>query len=87
MTDLRGNTVLVIESPYPFVCVCMCVIKVVIVDNGQSIRFFVFLHKVEWVCMVLRVSKSRRTSKLHDQFKSYKVTMFIVYLGLFWIWN
>ena len=27
------------------VCVCMCVIKVVIVDNGQSVRFFVFLYK------------------------------------------
>ena len=31
------------------------VIKVVIVDNGQSIRLFIFLHKIEWVCMVLRI--------------------------------
>ena len=33
----------VIESP------CMCVVKVVIVNNGQSIRFFVFLHKLDGV--------------------------------------
>ena len=33
----------------------LSVIKVVIVDNGQSIRLFIFLHKIEWVCMVLRI--------------------------------
>ena len=43
----------VIESPCP--SVCLYVTKVVIVDNGQSIRFFVFLHKLEWVGMVLRI--------------------------------
>ena len=34
----------VIESPCPYVCmyVCMSVIKVVIVNNGQSIRFLSF---------------------------------------------
>ena len=34
-------------------CVCMSVTKVVIVNNGRSTRFFVFLHKIEWVGMVL----------------------------------
>ena len=36
-------------------CLCMSVIKVVIVNNDQSIRCFVFLHKIEWVSMVLRI--------------------------------
>ena len=31
------------------VCMCMSVIKVVIVDNGQSIRLFVLLHKLDGV--------------------------------------
>ena len=39
--------------------VCMyvfvSVIKVVIVNTGRSIRFFVFLHKIEWLGMVLRI--------------------------------
>ena len=43
----------VIESPCPYVCVS--VIKVVIVDNGQSISCFVFLYIIEWVHMVLRI--------------------------------
>ena len=38
-----------------YVCVCMSVIKVLIVDNGQSIMFFVFFHETEWVNMVLRI--------------------------------
>ena len=33
----------------------MYVTEIVIVDNGQSLRFFVFLHKIEWVSMVLRI--------------------------------
>ena len=28
---------------------------IVIVDNGQSIRFFVFLHKIEKLGMVIRI--------------------------------
>ena len=36
-------------------CTCLYVIKVEIVNNGQSIRFFVLLHKIEWVCMVLKI--------------------------------
>ena len=34
-----------------------CVYKstVSLVDNGQTIKFFVFLHKIEWVCLVLRI--------------------------------
>ena len=44
---------MVIESPCPYVC--LSVIKVVIVDKGQSIRFFVFLHKIEWLGVVLRI--------------------------------
>ena len=35
--------------------VCMRVTKVVIVNNGKSIRFFFFLHEIEWVSMVLRI--------------------------------
>ena len=35
--------------------VCVSFIKVVIVNNGQSIRFFVFLYKIEWVGIVLRI--------------------------------
>ena len=35
--------------------VCLSVIKVVIVDIGHSIRFFVFLQKIEWLGMVLRI--------------------------------
>ena len=33
----------------------MRVTKVVIVDNRPKLRFFVFLHKIEWVNMVLRI--------------------------------
>ena len=50
------------------VFVCVSVTKVVIVDNGQSIRFFVFLYKIEYGS---EESKSRRTSKFHDPFKRY----------------
>ena len=34
-------------------CVCRSVTKIEIVDNCQSVRFFV--HKIEWVGMVLRI--------------------------------
>ena len=37
------------------VCMYVCVCLSVIVDNGQSIRFFVFLQKIECVDMVLRI--------------------------------
>ena len=37
------------------VYICVSFIKVVIVDNGQSIKFFVFLYKIEWIGMVLRI--------------------------------
>ena len=33
----------------------MSVIKIVIVDNGKSMRFFVFLYRVVWAPMVLRI--------------------------------
>ena len=48
----------VIEYVAMSVCmyVCMSVIKVVIVDKSQSIRIIVILFKIEWVCMVLRIS-------------------------------
>ena len=51
-TDLALRAGSVIESACPYVC--MSVIKVVIVNDGQSIRFFVFLHKIECVGVVLR---------------------------------
>ena len=35
--------------------VCLSVIRVVIVDNGQSISFFVFCHKIELVNTILRI--------------------------------
>ena len=68
----------------------MCVIKIVIVGNGQSIRVFVFLYKIELVngrygC---KDSRSRRTLKLYDQFKSYKkFMMFFINNYFFGIWN
>ena len=53
---------LVIESPCSYVCVS--IIKVVIVVNGQIIKFFfIFIY-------ISKDSKSGRTSKLHDWFKS-----------------
>ena len=33
----------------------LSVLKVVIVDNGQSIWLLVFLYEIEWVVMVLRI--------------------------------
>ena len=33
----------------------MCVIKAVIVNNSQSIRFVVFLQTIEWIGMVVRI--------------------------------
>ena len=44
----------VIELPCPYVCMCVCM-SVIIVNNGQSIRFFVFLYQIEWGGMVLRI--------------------------------
>ena len=35
--------------------VCLYVTKIEIIDNGQSIRFFVFLHNIEWLDMALRI--------------------------------
>ena len=55
----------VIESPCP--CVCIFVIKVVIANNGQSIRFL-SVNKLSCVYGF----KSRRTSKLYDWFKINK---------------
>ena len=49
--------------------ICMC--KKVSVNYGQPVRVFVFFHKTEWVIMIFYDSKSRRTSKLHDRFKSF----------------
>ena len=43
----------VIKLPCPYVC--LSVIKVIIVYNGQVIKFFVFLHKLESVCLVFRI--------------------------------
>ena len=63
----------VIESPCPFVC--MCVIKVVIVYNGKSIRFFGLSSSNRVGMYGSKKSKSRRTSKCNDQFK----TMFFVH--------
>ena len=34
---------------------CLSVIKVVIVDYGQTVRVFVFFHNIECVIMVLRI--------------------------------
>ena len=36
-------------------CVCMCVIKVVIVDYGETVRVFFLLIKLKCVGMVLRI--------------------------------
>ena len=41
---------LIIELQCPFVC--MCVTKVVIVDNGQFIRVFVFCNPIELACRI-----------------------------------
>ena len=49
-----------------YVCVCVCLCLSVIVNNGHSIEFFVFLYKNRVVRYVYEVSKSRRLSKLHD---------------------
>ena len=34
------------------ICLSLCH-KKVMVNNGQSIRFFVFIHKMVWLCMVV----------------------------------
>ena len=52
-TDSALWTGSVMELPCPYVS--MSVIKVVIVDNGQSIRLLVFLYKIEGVGMVLQI--------------------------------
>ena len=51
--------------------VCLSVIKVVIVNKGQSIRFVLFIRKKEQGRYGSEDSKSRRTSKLRDQFKKF----------------
>ena len=43
----------VIELPCP--CVSLFVIKIVIVNIGQSIRFLVFLFKIEGASMIQRI--------------------------------
>ena len=56
-TDLALWAGWVIELPCPSVCmcVCMCVTKVVIVDNGQSIRFLSFFIKRSKVLRILNL--------------------------------
>ena len=51
-----SNRPLFFQGILTHMCVCLSVIKVVIVNNNQSIRFLVMLHKIEWVCTVLRIS-------------------------------
>ena len=66
--------------------VCLSVIKVVIVDNGQSIRFFVFLNEIDWVCMVLMILnlEGHQNCRIGSKVTSI-LTMFFVhdYLGFF----
>ena len=35
--------------------VCLLVCKVVIVNYGQTVRVFIFYHKIEWAALVLRI--------------------------------
>ena len=42
-------------SRYVRLSVCLYVTKVVVFDNDQSIKCFFFLHKIEWVCVVLMI--------------------------------
>ena len=59
------------------VCVCMCVTKVVIVDYGQM---FFFFHKIEWVCMVLRIlNLEGRQNVMIDSKVTTILTMFFVH--------
>ena len=60
---LRAGSV--IESPCPFVCVSS-ITKIVIVNNGQRVEFFVFLPKRECVKMVLRILNLKGHQHLHN---------------------
>ena len=37
----------VIELPCPSVCLCVCVLKVVIINYGQTVRVIVTFYKIE----------------------------------------
>ena len=78
----------IIESPYPYVCVS--VIKVVIVNNCQSIMFSVFLYKTVWACMVLRILYLERHQSCMIGYKfttSLTTFLSIINWGLFFILN
>ena len=61
--------------------VCLSVTKVVIVDNGYTVRVFVFFSHKKVGLYGFTDSKSRRTSKLHDWFKSYNDSYNVFFLG------
>ena len=58
--------------------VCMYGTKVLIVNNGQNISFFVFLHIIEWVGMVLRIINLERHTNCMIRLKVTTIlTMFL----------
>ena len=67
----------VIESPCSSVYVF--VTKVVIFNNGQSIIFFVVLHKIEWVCFVLRILnlEEHQNCMINAKFTTVLTTVFV----------
>ena len=91
---------LVIELPCPPVRLSACphvrlsayphVTKVVIVDNDQFIRFFVFLYQIMWPNMVLRILNLEGHKNCTISSKITKIlTMFLEMInqGIFFIWN
>ena len=70
--------------------VCLSVIIDVVVDKGQSIRVFVFLHKRKWVCVVLRIPnlEGHQNCMIGSKLTTIFTTFFVHdYLGFFWICN
>ena len=66
----------------------MCVTQVVIVDNGPSIIFFLYL--IEMVCMVLSILNTE--GHPHFMINSKGTTILIMFfihdlLAFIWIWN
>ena len=56
-SDVWAGSVIEILLELPCLFVYMSVTKVLIVNNSHTVRVFVFIHKIYWVCMVLKNSQ------------------------------
>ena len=62
-----------------YFCLSVIVFVVTIVNNGRSIRFFVFLHQIDWVDMVLKILnlEGLQNCMIYSKHKTFLTKFFV----------